>query len=389
MTSSPAPRARGEGGVQLGDLDRGQAVRPARGVREHRGAAPRPGALERGERRGRRGGGARGRRCRGGRRGDAGAAARARGGGAARRGGRERRGGGEMSHRAPNPRGANGASSATQGSGERTTPGGDEMTTQQPDSPTTTPARARYPRPIAIPTPLDVHQGRGLAASHSRAPPPPPGRGGASDVRPPAERERRRGCRRGARRARHRRRGARRPLSPSAHNPPPAPLTRTTPRPHASSPQAEHCSGRVWPAALTLLDHLRRPRGDLARLPAAARVLELGAGTGWMALRASADLERGAVWVATETSASGAVDRLDANLAAFATAAAARASPKTHAHPAASSRAPRLWTGTTSNEAPSRASRGISSWDPTSRTPPRARRRSRDASRVSRRRPTR
>jgi hypothetical protein len=46
-----------------------------------------------------------------------------------------------------------------------------------------------------------------------------------------------------------------------------------------------------------------------------------------MALRASADLERGAVWVATETSASGAVDRLDANLAAFA-AAAARASPE-------------------------------------------------------------
>jgi SAM-dependent methyltransferase len=85
----------------------------------------------------------------------------------------------------------------------------------------------------------------------------------------------------------------------------------------------------VWPAALTLLDHLRRPRGDLARLPAAARVLELGAGTGWMALRASADLERGAVWVATETSASGAVDRLDANLAAFAAAAfAARASPE-------------------------------------------------------------
>ena len=47
-----------------------------------------------------------------------------------------------------------------------------------------------------------------------------------------------------------------------------------------------------------------------------------------MALRASADLERGAVWVATETSASGAVDRLDANLAAFAAAAAARASPE-------------------------------------------------------------
>ena len=78
-----------------------------------------------------------------------------------------------------------------------------------------------------------------------------------------------------------------------------------------------HCSGRVWPAALTLLEHLTR---DDRCLPPGARVLELGAGTGWMALNASKrrpDLR----WCATETAHENAAERLASNLAA-ATAAA-------------------------------------------------------------------
>ena len=78
-----------------------------------------------------------------------------------------------------------------------------------------------------------------------------------------------------------------------------------------------HCSGRVWPAALTLLEHLTR---DDRCLPPSARVLELGAGTGWMALNAT-KRRPDVRWCATETERENAAERLASNLA-LATAAA-------------------------------------------------------------------
>lgn len=67
----------------------------------------------------------------------------------------------------------------------------------------------------------------------------------------------------------------------------------------------------MWPAALTLLQHLRdHPKS----LPRGARVLELGAGTGWMALKAREVRPDLREWCATEMRAEGAVDRLARNL---------------------------------------------------------------------------
>ena len=261
------------------------------------------------------------------------------------------------------------------------------MTTQQPDSPTTTPARARYPRPIAIPTPLDVHQGRGLAASHSRAP-----RAGRRVRCPPPRRtRRRRGCRRGAR-----------PRSASASwCATPSPLSLgAQPRPRDSrarppAPRTHHrpstCSGRrVGPRR-------SRPRPPAAVLAATSRASppprassELGAGTGWMAAPRERVHERGAVWVATETSASGAVDRLDANLASQSrsTAAALERPRRPTRTPRRPPRAAALdWDDV------ERSPLSREPWDlivdPTSPPPPRARRRSRDAAAARRRRPTR
>ena len=84
-----------------------------------------------------------------------------------------------------------------------------------------------------------------------------------------------------------------------------------------------HCSGRVWPAALTLLEHLTR---DDRCLPPGARVLELGAGTGWMALNAT-KRRPDVRWCATETAHEDAAERLASNLAAA--VAAARRAPRT------------------------------------------------------------
>ena len=72
----------------------------------------------------------------------------------------------------------------------------------------------------------------------------------------------------------------------------------------------EHCSGRVWPAALTLFQHLV---GHDDALTCGARVLELGAGTGWLTLKARQhrdDLQ----WCATETNCGDAYARLARNL---------------------------------------------------------------------------
>ena len=66
------------------------------------------------------------------------------------------------------------------------------------------------------------------------------------------------------------------------------------------------CSGRVWPAALTLLEHLTR---DDRCLPPGARVLELGAGTGYMALKAT-KRRPDVRWCATETAHEDAAERL-------------------------------------------------------------------------------
>ena len=80
-----------------------------------------------------------------------------------------------------------------------------------------------------------------------------------------------------------------------------------------------HCSGRVWPAALTLLEHLTR---DDRCLPPGARVLELGAGTGYMALKAT-KRRPDVRWCATETAHEDAAERLASNLDAAAAAARA------------------------------------------------------------------
>ena len=102
----------------------------------------------------------------------------------------------------------------------------------------------------------------------------------------------------------------------------------------------------MWPAALTLLQHLRdHPES----LPRGACVLELGAGTGWMALKARElrpDLRE---WCATEMRAEGAVDRLSRNLnlakdakdasAAFAASAASAATASTEPSPTVALRA--------------------------------------------------
>ena len=80
-----------------------------------------------------------------------------------------------------------------------------------------------------------------------------------------------------------------------------------------------HCSGRVWPAALTLLEHLTR---DDRCLPPGARVLELGAGTGYMALKAT-KRRPDVRWCATETAHEDAAERLASNLDAAVAAARA------------------------------------------------------------------
>ena len=80
-----------------------------------------------------------------------------------------------------------------------------------------------------------------------------------------------------------------------------------------------HCSGRVWPAALTLLEHLTR---DDRCLPPGARVLELGAGTGYMALKAT-KRRPDVRWCATETAHEDAAERLASNLEAAHAAARA------------------------------------------------------------------
>ena len=70
----------------------------------------------------------------------------------------------------------------------------------------------------------------------------------------------------------------------------------------------------MWPAAIVLGRYLESER--CARLRARdAAILELGAGTGWLALKMSS---RFASWTATETTEGGALDRLERNLAKFA-----------------------------------------------------------------------
>ena len=67
----------------------------------------------------------------------------------------------------------------------------------------------------------------------------------------------------------------------------------------------------MWPAAIVLGRYLESER--CARLRARdAAILELGAGTGWLALKMSS---RFASWTATETTEGGALDRLERNLA--------------------------------------------------------------------------
>eukprot|EP01134_Creolimax_fragrantissima_P004702 CFRG4702T1 len=88
----------------------------------------------------------------------------------------------------------------------------------------------------------------------------------------------------------------------------------------------KHCSGRVWAAAHTLYAYLSQDRAsirnnqylnggdtDLYRLVPSSTVLELGSGTGWLALNMTAarpDLR----WCATEMPQFGALDRLARNL---------------------------------------------------------------------------
>lgn len=70
----------------------------------------------------------------------------------------------------------------------------------------------------------------------------------------------------------------------------------------------------MWPAAIVLGRYLESERCERLRARDAA-VLELGAGTGWLALKMSS---RFASWTATETTEGGALDRLERNLAKFA-----------------------------------------------------------------------
>ena len=76
---------------------------------------------------------------------------------------------------------------------------------------------------------------------------------------------------------------------------------------------AEHCSGRVWPAALTLFEHLMGC--DESSLKNGAKVLELGAGTGWLAVKVH-KLRPDLKWCATETQHEHAAERLASNLEA-------------------------------------------------------------------------
>ena len=82
----------------------------------------------------------------------------------------------------------------------------------------------------------------------------------------------------------------------------------------------EHCSGAVWPAAHALLDFLSDSTrgGDGTVLPRrGSTVLELGAGTGWMALKMKPVLEREDLTrCATEMAGYGAAERLARNVAA-------------------------------------------------------------------------
>ena len=66
------------------------------------------------------------------------------------------------------------------------------------------------------------------------------------------------------------------------HSPPPSDFP--CPPPHPSPPpQASHCSGRVWPAAIVLKQYLDSEA--CISLSDDDAILELGAGTGWLALK--------------------------------------------------------------------------------------------------------
>ena len=71
----------------------------------------------------------------------------------------------------------------------------------------------------------------------------------------------------------------------------------------------------MWPAAIVLGRYLESESACERLRARDAAVLELGAGTGWLALKMSS---RFASWTATETTEGGALDRLQRNLAKFA-----------------------------------------------------------------------
>ncbi len=74
--------------------------------------------------------------------------------------------------------------------------------------------------------------------------------------------------------------------------------------------QTSHCSGRVWSAAIVLKQFLESEK--CKRLRSDDAVLELGAGTGWLALKMSRRFHQ---WTATETEDAGAFERLRRNVA--------------------------------------------------------------------------
>ena len=74
--------------------------------------------------------------------------------------------------------------------------------------------------------------------------------------------------------------------------------------------QTSHCSGKVWSAAIVLKQFLESEKCE--RLRSDAAVLELGAGTGWLALKMSRRFHQ---WTVTETEDAGALERLRRNVA--------------------------------------------------------------------------